>query len=89
MSTWEINLPKIAPVNIYVPRVNSSCLLCLWETLQVQQIGLTQAPFKLTSAQVPRACEILCVPFMNRIFISHSPLSLPNVSPGDLQSQTS
>ena len=49
----------MAAVNIYDPRVKSSCFLCLRETLQVQQICLTQALFKLTSAQDPRACEIL------------------------------
>lgn len=27
--------------------MSSSCLLPLWESLQDQQVGLTQAPFKL------------------------------------------
>ena len=32
--------------SVSVPRVSSSCLLPLWETLQDQQVDLTQAPFK-------------------------------------------
>ena len=33
--------------SVCVPRMTSSCFLFLWETLQDQQVGLTQAPFKL------------------------------------------
>ena len=47
MSTWKDELPKRAAAHVCVPRVNSSCLLLLWETLQDQQLGLTQATFKL------------------------------------------
>ena len=32
---------------VYVPRVSSHCLLSLWKSLQDQQVGLTQDPFKL------------------------------------------
>ena len=37
----------MAAVSVCVPRMNFSCLLPLQETLQDQQVGLTQAPFKL------------------------------------------
>ena len=40
------------------------------------------------SAPGPEACEILCVPFKNGLYISHSPLGLLKVSPTGLQSQT-
>ena len=33
--------------SVYVSRVSSSCLLPFWETLQNQQVGLTQTSFKL------------------------------------------
>ena len=46
-------------------------LLPLWEILQYQQVGLTQAPFKLPL--LPLAREILCVPFKNGVSISPSP----------------
>ena len=32
---------------VYVSRMSSSCLLPLWEALQDQLVGLTQAPLKL------------------------------------------
>ena len=32
--------------SIYVPKRSPSCLLLLWEVLQDQQVGLTQATFK-------------------------------------------
>ena len=34
----------MANASIYVSRVSSSCFLLLWEALQDQQVGLTQAP---------------------------------------------
>ena len=37
----------MANASIYVSRVSSSCFLLIWEPLQDQQVGLTQAPFKL------------------------------------------
>ena len=40
-------LPKMAAASVSTPRENPSLLLPLWETLQDEQVGLTQAPFKL------------------------------------------
>ena len=79
---------------------NGSCqYLCSQGELQLPPVSLGDSPssadrsdpgsFQINFCSVPRAYEILCVPFTSRIFIFHSPLSLPNVSPGDLQSQTS
>ena len=42
-----VRAPQISVTSMYVPRVSSSCLLPLQESLQDQQMGLTQAPFKL------------------------------------------
>ena len=50
---------------LYIPRVHYHHPLPLWEILQNQQIGLTQAPFITAFALHPRACKILCVPFEN------------------------
>ena len=38
------------------------------------------------SALGPEACEILCAPFKNEVFISHSPLTFMKVSPPGLHS---
>lgn len=38
---------KMAAASIHVPRVSFSCLLPLPEALQDQEVGLTQAAFKL------------------------------------------
>ena len=40
-------IPEMASASIYVPRGNFHCLLLLQEALQDQQMGMTQAPFKL------------------------------------------
>ena len=37
----------MAAASVCCPRVNLGCLLPLQETLQDQQVGLAQAPFKL------------------------------------------
>lgn len=38
---------KMVVVSVYVFEVSSTCFLPLWEALQDQQVGPTQAPFKL------------------------------------------
>ena len=47
VSTWWNELPELAAASVFIPSVSSSCLLFPWETLQDQQVGLTQAAFKL------------------------------------------
>ena len=37
----------MAASSVHVSTLSSSCLLLLWESLQDQQVGLTQAPLKL------------------------------------------
>ena len=39
------------------------------------------------SAMGLRACEILCIPFKSRVFVSCSLLALPNINPAGFQSQ--
>ena len=70
------------------PWVSSNLSSPLWETLQNQQVGLAQASIKLLFlSSVPRACEILYVPFKVGVSISHNPLALPKLNPAGLQSQ--
>ena len=53
----------MANASIYVSRVSSSCFLLLWEALQDQQVGLTQAPFKCpAAAKLLQSCPTLCTP---------------------------
>lgn len=66
------------------PRASSSCPLLLQETLQDQQVVLTQSPF----IWLLLLREIVCAFFNSGVFISHNPLSLLKVSPAGLQSQT-
>ena len=66
------------------PRASSSCPLLLQETLQDQQVVLTQSPF----IWLLLPCEIVSAFFNSGVFISHNPLSLLKVSPAGLQSQT-
>ena len=75
----------MAAASICVPRVSHTCLLHLQETLQEQQVGLTQAPIKLLllSWSVVR----FCVCSLSEISISPSPLGLPKLSPTAFQSQ--
>ena len=51
----------MAATSVYVPRLSSSCLLPLWEAVQVQQVGLTQAPFKLLLLPLVLAPVRFCV----------------------------
>ena len=53
----------LASNSVYVPRVSCSCLLPLWEILQDQQVGLTQAPFKLLLLPWVPEYMRFCVPF--------------------------
>lgn len=66
------------------PRVSSGCPLLFQETLQDQQVVVTQSPF----IWLPLPWEILYAFFNSGVFISHNPLSLLKVSPAGLQSQT-
>ena len=51
--------------------------------------GSDPGSFQITaSALGPGVCEIFCVPFNDGVSISYSPLTLPEVSPSCLQSQT-
>ena len=70
----------MAATCVFVPWLSSSCLLPLWEALHYQQMGLTQAPFKLLL--LPWALEHVrfCVSY-------NSPLALLKVYPAGLQSQ--
>ena len=78
----------MAAPSVCVLRVSSSCLLPLWETSQDQQLGLTQAPFKLLL--FPWALERVrfCVCPLGVESVSHSPPAPLNLSPASLQSQT-
>ena len=71
----------MANASIYVSRVSSSCFLLLWEALQDQQVGLTQAPFKCpAAAKLLQSCPTLCDP------IDGSPTG--SAVPGILQART-
>ena len=87
MSTWKNELPEVATTSVCVPRVSSICLLPVQETLQDQQVGLTQAPLK--SLPLPWVLEHVrfCVRSLRVESVSHSPLGLPKVSLAGLQSQ--
>ena len=66
------------------------CLCPQGKALQDQQLGLTQAPFKLMFLPSPGAYEMLCASFQSEASIFHSPLQLPKISPAaGLQSQMS
>ena len=74
----------LASTNVYVPRVSGSCLLPLWEVLQDQQVGLTQALSKvLLLPWIPehvRVCVLLVKGkslFPSALWDSHWP-SKPN-----------
>ena len=51
----------MASASYYVPRVSTSCLLPLQETLQDQQVGLTQGHFKLLPPPWVLECVGFCV----------------------------
>lgn len=68
---------KIVSDSFSVLTLSHNCLLSLLETLQDQQVDLTQAPFKLyVSVLGPRAGEILCGFFESDVSISPSLLGL-------------
>ena len=78
----------MAATRARVPRVSCSCLLPPWETLQDQDVGLTQVPFKLLL--LPWVLEYVefCVLPLIVESISYSPLTFPKLSPASLPSQT-
>ena len=47
VSSLQNKLPQMAASTIYITRDRPRCLLSLWESLPEQQVGLTQASFKL------------------------------------------
>ena len=73
--------------SIYVPRVRSSCLLPLWEALQDQQVGLTQAPFTLRLLPQDSEHVRFCVHPLRVESMSPSPVALLKVSSAGFQSQ--
>lgn len=70
----------MTPTIIAIPRVSSSCLLTVQETLQDQQVDVTQV-----SVLGPGVCEILCATFKSGVSISHRHLGLLKESPDALQ----
>ena len=51
--------------------------------------GSDPGSFQITASALGlRSCEILCVPYKNRIFVSYRPPDLLYVSPASLQGQT-
>lgn len=53
--------PKMAAISISVSRVSSNCHLLTQYVLQDQQLGLTQAPFKLLLLPcVPECVRFVC-----------------------------
>ena len=57
------------------------CLCPQGKALQDQQLGLTQAPFKLLFLPSSGAYEMLCASFQSEVSIFHSPLQLPKSKP--------
>ena len=55
---------------------NPSCLLLLWETLQGQKVGLTQAPFKLLPLRWVSGHVKFCMSHLRVESVSYSPLAL-------------
>lgn len=70
-------LPKMAATSVSVCMVSPSWLLHLLETLQDQQVILTQALFKLLHLPWVPECMRFCVCLVD----------LPKVSPAGLQNQ--
>ena len=87
MSPWWNVLPEMAAASVFVPRMSSSCLLLLWETRHDQQVGLSQAPFKILLLPWVLEHEFLGASFKSGVSISPCPLGLPKVSSTGLQSQ--
>ena len=51
----------MAATIVCIPRVSSNCLLPLWGGVPDQQVGLTQAPFKLLHLPEVLECVSFCV----------------------------
>ena len=78
MSSLQNKIPTMVPTGIYAPRGSPSCLLPLWEALQVQQVGLIQASFKWLSLQRVGSWSMkFCLSFKCRVPVSYGPLSSP------------
>ena len=76
MSTCGDELSKTAATSICVPEVSTSCPVPLWEAVQGQQMGLSQAPFKLLLLLLgPRVGEILYKLFKSGVSTSYSSLA--------------
>ena len=79
--------PKSAVSSICIPRQNPNLLLPLQEVFQVQQVGLTQAPFKLLPLQRdPESVRAGVCP-LRAESVSYCPPGLPYASPESLQSR--
>ena len=87
VSTWLNKLPKMAATRICVPRVTPVASMSLWETLQDQQVGLTQAPFTLLLLPQDSEHVRFCVHPLRVESISPSPVALLKVSSAGFQSQ--
>ena len=74
-------LPKMIAAIVHVPSVS----YLLPDSLEHSQISAGRSDpgsFQIISlAPGPRACEILCALFKNRVSIFHSPQALQKVSP--------
>ena len=67
----------MAAASVSVPKVSHSSLHPFQETLQNQQVGLTQAPIKLLAfALGPGACGISCAHLRTGVSVSPSPVEL-------------
>ena len=69
----------MAAASVCFIRVSSYCLMPVQEILQDQQVGVTQAPFKLLLLWVLEHVRF-CVHSLRLESISHSLLGLPKVS---------
>lgn len=72
----------MATTSICVPKVSSSGLLPLLETLQGQQVGVIRNPIKLLFLPWLLEPVNFCMCSFIGTSISHSPLGLLEVSPG-------
>ena len=71
----------MATASVYVPRVSCSCFLPLQEALQDQQVGLTQAPFKLLLLPWVLKLEIFCVYLLRGDLYLSQPFGSPQSKP--------
>ena len=79
---------KWLPLVSVFPRVTSICPLPLWETIQDQQVRLTQSPFKLLLFPWVLEHVRFCVCPLRVETISHGSLALLKLSSSGFQSQT-